>query len=109
MKYGIIIILIFSCMSSLSYGFDRKEITVLEVGLSMNTGRIFVKGSPAATETECTDKAHYSIALGSPEAYLFYSAALTAMKEGKKMRIQYGETECVGSGPKIDVYWNLNN
>jgi len=88
--------------------FDRNEITVLEVGLSKNTGRVFVKGSPAATETSCTDTAHYSMPLGEPESYLFYSAALTAMNQGKKMRVQYEDNKCVGNGPQVDVYWNLN-
>jgi len=90
-------------------GMTRKDITILEVGLSKNSNRVFVKGSPSATDTECTSKDHYSIALEGAEAYLFYSAALTAMNEGKKMRVQYEPTGCIGSGPIVDVFWNLPN
>ena len=87
---------------------DRVEVTVSEVGLSMNTGRVFIVASPAATNTECGSKNHYAMKVGSPESYLLYSAALSAMNEGKKLRIQYSDTDCLNDAPRIEVFWNLN-
>ena len=62
----------------------RKDISVTEVGLSKNTNRVFVKSSNLASDSRCSDKEHYAMELGTPESYLFYSVALTAMNEGKK-------------------------
>lgn len=107
MKLRQIGLIILSSLSLQAFSSERKDITVLEVGLSKVSGRVFVKGTPSATTTDCTGKDHYSIALGDPEAYLFYSAALTAMKQGTKMRVQYEQQNCIGSGPVVDVFWNL--
>ena len=87
----------------------RIEISVLDVGLSQNTNRVFVRSNTLANESVCASKDYYAMSLGSPDSYLFYSAALTAMNEGKKMRIQYSsDGECLRSAPKVDVFWNLN-
>ena len=85
----------------------RKDIVVKEVGLSKNSNRVFVKSSTLAIDSECSDKAHYAIELGSPESYVFYSAALSALNEGKKMRVLYELDECLGDAPRVDVFWNL--
>lgn len=86
----------------------RKNIVVTEVGLSKNTNRTFIKSSTLAANSECSDKEHYAMELGTPESYLFYSAALTAMKEGKKMRVQFELDQCLSHAPRVDVFWNLN-
>jgi hypothetical protein len=86
----------------------RIEIAVKEVGLSKNSKRVFVVSEQQATETECSVKDHFSIAIPEAEAYLFYSTALTAMKDGKKMRIQYSATDCISNSPIVEVFWNLN-
>lgn len=77
--------------------FSRREIVINEVGLSINSQRVFVKSATLATDSECSDQAHYAMKLGSPESYLFYSAALSALNEGKKMRVQYltGANDCL--------------
>lgn len=87
----------------------RRDIVVIEVGLSTNSNRVFVRSSSHASDSECSDKEHYAIELGNPESYLFYSAALTAMNEGKKMRVLYELDQCLDGAPKVDVFWNLNN
>lgn len=104
-----LLILLFSLsIPLLSYGqYQRAEITIKEVALSQHSNRVFIVASPSATDTTCTSKDHYSMSIDKPEAFLFYSAALTAMNEGKKMRVQYSETECIGNGPVVNVFWNL--
>ena len=89
--------------------FSRKEIAVKEVGLSLNSQRVFVKSTTLAADSECSDKAHYAMKLGSPESYLFYSAALSALNEGKKMRVQYltGANDCLSNASQVNVFWNL--
>ncbi len=90
-------------------GSVRRDITITEVGLSQNSNRVFVKSSDRATDSNCSDKEHYAMELGSPESYLFYSAGLTAMNESKKMRVIYiTDGECMGDAPRVDVFWNLN-
>ncbi|MGY5821780.1 hypothetical protein [Vibrio chemaguriensis] len=91
-----------------AYANIRKDIDIIEVGLSKNTGRVFVKSSVQATDTNCSDKTLYAMKSGTPEAYVFYSAALSAMKDRKKMRIQYEPDQCLEQAPKIDVFWNLS-
>lgn len=86
----------------------RKDVQVIEVGLSLNTQRVFIKAIPAATNTSCVDLSHYAMELGTPESYLFYSAALSSINEGKKMRIQYEPGKCIGGAPIVDVFWNLS-
>lgn len=58
------------------------------MGLSLNSQRVFVKSTTLAVDSECSDKERYAMKLGSPESSLFYSAALSALNEGKKMRVQ---------------------
>lgn len=93
---------------SVKADFVRKDLTVLEVGLSTVSGRVFVVATPLATNTECVNTSYYAMKAGSPESFLFYSAALTAMNEGKKLRVQYETMGCLGDAPKVDVFWNLN-
>ncbi len=109
MKVSKLILLFGSVMlTTLAQASTRKDITITEVGLSKNTNRVFVKATPAATGTECSDKEHYAISLNGAEAYLFYSAALTAMNEGKKMRVLYESQGCLNGAPIVDVFWNLS-
>jgi len=95
-------------VTTFTQAFTRKDVTINEVGLSTNTNRVFIKATPIATNTDCSDTSIYAIELNSPEAYLFYSAALTAMNHGKKMRVQYEQDKCAATAPRIDVFWNLN-
>ncbi|WP_054113239.1 hypothetical protein [Marinagarivorans algicola] len=109
MEFSKLILLFGSVILAASAQADaRKEITITEVGLSKNTNRVFVKATPLATDTECSDKEHYAMSLNGSEAYLFYSAALTAMNEGKKMRVQYETQRCLSGAPIVDVFWNLS-
>lgn len=108
-KYKNLLFLGLLVFSVSAQGMTRKDITILEVGLSKNTNRVFVKGTPSATDTECSDKVNYAVSLEGAEGYLFYSAALTAMNEGKKMRVQYEPIGCLSNAPKVDVFWNLPN
>jgi hypothetical protein len=89
-----------------AYSGVRKEVSILEVGLSMNTNRVFIVTDKASTNSECPG-ATYAMQLPAPEAYLFYSSALSSLKEDKKMRIQFSETECLDNAPKVEVFWNL--
>ncbi len=90
-------------------GSTRKDITIKEVGLSQNTNRVFVVSSDKATDSICSDQDYYAMELGSAESFLFYSAALNAMNEGKKMRVQYvTDGVCLSNAPRVDVFWNLN-
>lgn len=86
-----------------------KDILVAEVGLSKNTNRVFVKSSTLASNSECVDKELYAMELGSAESYLFYSAALTSMNEGKRMRVLYMLDQCVGNTSEVRVFWNLKD
>lgn len=105
--FGIFIFLV----SVYSYAeYARKEITVMEVGLSHNTNRVFVIGSPEADNSPCPTKGYYSISLDNPSAYLFYSVALSAMNEDRMLRVQYDTTGgCIGNGPGVEVFWSLKN
>jgi len=105
MKFVIVFILFFSANASAQ---TRQTISIKEVALSMNTKRVFVVSNETITGSSCSENAYLSIALPNPEAYLFYSAALSAMNENKKMRIQYSNSECVNNGSKVEVFWNLN-
>jgi hypothetical protein len=83
---------------------------VTEVGLSHNTNRVFVIGSPEADSSRCPTKDYYSISLDNPSAYFFYSVALAAMNEDRMLRGQYDTTgDCISNGPRVDVFWSLKN
>ncbi|WP_370979956.1 hypothetical protein [Agaribacterium sp. ZY112] len=100
-------ILMLLVVSGVASAASRMVIDVVEVGLSKNTNRVFIKGDQTAEGTSCEDGKVYSMLLEGPEAYLFYSAALTAMNEGRKMRVQYEQDACINGAAKVDVFWNL--
>ncbi len=65
------VMLVFTALSSHA-DFARVDVSVTEVGLSLNSNRVFIVASPSAFDSVCGDKNYYSMKLGEPESYLFY-------------------------------------
>ncbi|WP_096086617.1 hypothetical protein [Agaribacterium haliotis] len=109
--YHCVLLFLFGAVSQLAHSASvSKELTIKEVGFSKNTGRVFIKSSDLADESHCSSKDHYAMPLGEPESFLFYSAALTALNEGKKVRVLYESSgECLSNAPEVLVFWNLSS
>ncbi|WP_146171251.1 hypothetical protein [Saccharospirillum sp. MSK14-1] len=85
-----------------------QTVNVLEVGLSMNTNRVFILTDQELTHSSCSDKQYLSVPLPNPAAYLFYSVTQAAMNEGKPIRVRYSNNECINNGAVVEVFWSLN-
>lgn len=93
---------------SVAHASETEDFTVVQVGISTNSNTVIIWTQEDASDTTCNYENQFRISLPSTEAYMVYSAALSAMYEGKKVSITYSETECINNGSKLEVFRNLN-
>lgn len=87
---------------------ETEEFTVSEVGISRISQSMFIVTQEPASHSICRDKTYFRMATPTADAYAVYEQAIAAMKEGRKIRIQYRSDRCLSSGQHIDVFWALN-
>lgn len=93
---------------STAYASETEVFTIIEAGISMNTNTIIIWTQEDATGTNCSKKDSFRISLPATEAYMVYSAAISAMYEGKKAKLTYSEDDCISGSPILEVFRNLN-
>jgi hypothetical protein len=80
-----------------------QEFSIFEVGVSDNTGTVFINTREAALNTECSNPKQFKVLLDNRIADRFYSTALMALASNKKITIYYESNTCIDSGTKVNV------
>ena len=82
---------------------SSQTIGVVYVGVSDNTGSVFMNIDENLIDTNCAKKNQIKVNLDNRISQQFYSAALMALASGKKMTIYYDPDSCIDSATKADV------
>ncbi|WP_019606637.1 hypothetical protein [Teredinibacter turnerae] len=88
--------------------YFEQEFSIGAVGGSSNTNSVFIDVVETAQNTNCSNKNHFKLAYDSPHADRFYSTALAAQAQGKKMRLGYEPDDCLSNGVKPRVFKIIN-
>jgi hypothetical protein len=81
------IAMLIAFISSSALANQAQEFTISEVGVSDNTGTVFINTKEAALNTECSNSKQFKVALVNRIADRFYSIALMALASNKKITI----------------------
>lgn len=93
---------LFVCFNSFAV---QGDFTVASIGVSNNTNTIFMETlESASTATECSNKKLFRLPDTDKSADKFFSAALAAQAQGKKITIDYFESECYQDAILIKVF-----
>ena len=105
-KYFFGLSLLFYSINAAAY--FEQEFSISAVGGSSNTNSVFIDVTETAQHTNCANKKHFKLAFDSPHADRFYSTALAAQAQGKKMRLGYEPDDCLSNGVKPRVFKIIN-
>ena len=82
---------------------DQGDFTVRTIGASNNTNTIFVETSEDAN-TSCSNKKLFRLMDTDKNADRFFSLALAAQAQGKKITIDYTSGNCFDNGTIVNVF-----
>jgi hypothetical protein len=85
-------------ISGSAHAYSEQYFTVTRVGASNNTNTVFIDVSEIANNTTCGRKDHFKLPLTDQLADKFFSAALTAQAQGRRLVIGYEADECIHGG-----------
>ena len=81
----------------------QGNFTIESIGGSNNTSTVFIETLEEA-DTECSDNKLFRLPDTDKSADRFYSLALAAQAQGKKITIDYSYSGCLQGAVLIDVF-----
>ena len=102
MKYLLAFMLLVSFDKVIAY--TEQDFTILAVGASNNTNSVFIDVAETALSTDCVNKVHFKLSVLDQNADRFYSMALAAQAQGKKMRLGYEPSDCLSDAVEPRVF-----
>lgn len=106
MKYILGFMLFFFIDTATAY--TEQDFTILAVGASNNTNSVFIDVEETALSTNCANKTHFKLSVLDQNADRFYSMALVAQTQGKKMRLGYEPGDCLSDAIEPRVFKTTN-
>ena len=90
-------------LSANAFAYEQN-FTISAVGGSNNTNTVFIDVLETAKNTECINKKHFKLPLTDQHADRFFSMALAAQAQNKKMSLHYEPTDCINGAIKPRVF-----
>ncbi|WP_196161759.1 hypothetical protein [Reinekea sp. G2M2-21] len=91
-------------LSASAIAYEEHEFTVNVVGASNNTNTVFIDVEETAANSNCDNKRHFKIDDSNKNADRFFSLALAAQAQSKKMVLGYNEDDCLHGGIEPRVF-----
>lgn len=88
----------FALVGYLASASAEQSFTIIAVGASNNTNTVFIDVLESASNTTCENKVHFKLPDDDKNSDRFYSIALAAHAQSKKIVIGYYPDECIHGG-----------
>ena len=103
-----IFVLILMALVGYSHADITQTFTIESVGVSDNSGTIFVNVVEQIPNVQCNVSNQFKVDLNNRIADKFYSTALMALASDRQLTILYEPSVCVGSSTKANVVFVKN-
>lgn len=98
------LVVLFFLTTSIVNADDIGSFTVDSVGASNNTNSVYVETTEMISGTTCSNKKVFRLPDTDKQADRFFSLALAAQAQGKKITIAYNVNECHQTGTLVKVF-----